>query len=511
MWIKTGRALGAALILAANQCYAETPLSAIDWLSDSISQTARFARAPGTTDIVENAMPADVSVLALGLTTADSVGLLPTSVTGFPADLWGSSSSADLAGRFRADRFDLYPAMQELLYKLLLAELDPPTDTGPEATLFLARIDTLLALGALDQAEALLAQSGLDQPQIFRRGFDVALLLHTEDATCEILRATPALSPTFPARIYCQARAGDWNAAALSLEIGRGLGYLSDDEDALLTRFLNPALYENEPRLAPPARPSPLVFRILEAIGEPLPTANLPRAFAHSDLQNNSGWKAQLEAAERLTRTGALDPNHLLGLYTERHPAASGGIWDRVQAVQSLESALVSGDPPAIATALATAWREMSRAELEVPFARLFGARLGMALRTSDAAELVFEIALLSDDYKKAAAFYSPGDTRQELLLAIAQGSVDDTRSSDPMMAAIQDGFRAQGIPVRLQSMTREGRLGSAMLRAMELFANGSRGDLDQLADALAFFRAVGLEDTARRAALQLVLLERRG
>ena len=49
------------------------------------------------------------------------------------------------------------------------------------------------------------------------------------------------------------------------------------------------------------------------------------------------------------------------------------------------------------------------------------------------------------------------------------------------------------------------------MLRAMELFANGSRGDLDQLADALAFFRAVGLEDTARRAALQLIVLERRG
>ena len=114
MWIKTGRALGAALILAANQCYAETPLSAIDWLSDSISQTARFARAPGTTDIVENAMPADVSVLALGLTTADSVGLLPTSVTGFPADLWGSSSSADLAGRFRADRFDAGIAVQAL-------------------------------------------------------------------------------------------------------------------------------------------------------------------------------------------------------------------------------------------------------------------------------------------------------------------------------------------------------------------------------------------------------------
>ena len=511
MWIKTSRALGAVLILGAGQVCAETPLSAIDWLSDSIAETPSALPASAPADIAENAMPEDVSISALGGSTPDAVGLLPTNVTGLPGDLWGSSSSADLAGRFRADRIDLYPAMQDLLYTLLLAELDPPIDTGPEATLFLARIDTLLALGALDQAQALLAQSGQDQPQLFRRAFDVSLLLRTEDDACETLRAIPALSPTFPARIFCLARGGDWNAAALSLEIGRGLGYLSEDEDALLARFLDPSLFEDGPRLIPPARPSPLVFRIHEAIGEPLPTANMPRAFAHSDLQYNSGWKAQLEAAERLTRTGALDPNLLLGLYNERRPAASGGLWDRVQAVQSLAAAFAAKDRDAIAAALPIAWREMSQAELEVPFARLFSERLEIELFQTESAALVFEVAMLSEDYESAASMYSPADDRQRLLQAIAQGSAGNIRSNDPMMAAIQDGFRAHGIPVRLQSLTREGRLGSAILRAMELFANGTRGDTDQLADALAFFRAVGLEDTARRAALQLIVLERRG
>ena len=511
MWIKVGHALGAALIMGAGQVCAETPLSAIDWLSDSIAEIVQVAPASDILDIAKNAMPENVSVAALGRATPDAIGLLPTSVTRLPADIWGTSSSADLAGRFQADRIDLYPAMQDLLYTLLLGEFDPPIDAGPEATLFLARIDTLLALGALDQAAALLAQSGLDQPQIFRRAFDVSLLLRTEDKACEILRATPALSPTFPARIFCLARGGDWNAAALSLEIGRGLGYLSKSEDALLARFLDPALVEDGPRLDPPARPSPLMFRILEAIGEPLPTANMPRAYAHSDLQNNSGWKAQLEAAERLTRTGALDPNLLLGLYSARRPAASGGLWQRVHAVQSLEAALSAADRAAISAALPTAWREMSRAELEVPFARFFGVRLAAELRNTESAALVFEIMMLSDDYENAAAQYSPADDRQIMLRAIALGSAGKLRSNDPMLAAIQDGFRARGIPVRLQSLTRDGRLGAAILRAMELFANGSRGDLDQLADSLAFFRAVGLEDIARRAALQLIVLERRG
>ena len=53
-------------------------------------------------------------------------------------------------------------------------------------------------------------------------------------------------------------------------------------------------------------------------------------AFAQADMRDNTGWKAQLEAAERLARNGVLDPNQLLGLYTEEKAAASGGVWDRV-------------------------------------------------------------------------------------------------------------------------------------------------------------------------------------
>ena len=40
---------------------------------------------------------------------------------------------------------------------------------------------------------------------------------------------------------------------------------------------------------------------------------------------------------------------------------------------------------------------------------------------------------------------------------------------------------------------------------------DGARGDLNKLSDAIALFRAVGLEDVARRAALQAMILDRRG
>ena len=79
------------------------------------------------------------------------------------------------------------------------------------------------------------------------------------------------------------------------------------------------------------------------------------------------------------------------------------------------------------------------------------------------------------------------------------------------MQQAIQDGFRATRLPVRLQALAADGRRGEAILRAMELFENGSLGDLDELTDAIAFFNVTGLDDIARKAALQLMLLDRRG
>jgi hypothetical protein len=253
-----------------------------------------------------------------------------------------------------------------------------------------------------------------------------------------------------------------------------------------------------------------LIFRLHEAIGEPMPTTSLPRAFAQADLHTNSGWKAQLEAAERLQRTGALDPNRLLGLYTERHAAASGGVWTRVKAIQDLEAAIKSGDASNVSDALPPAWHAMAAVDLEVPFATLFSISLDKFALTGEAAEVAVKIGLLSDEYTDYAG-QMPEAGENDHLREIALGRAKGATATDPVIQAVQDGFNNIGIPIRLQSLVAQGRMGEAILRAMELFANGARGDLDELTDSLVFLRSIGLEDTARRASLQLLLLERRG
>ncbi|MFC7704967.1 hypothetical protein ACFQXB_12245 [Plastorhodobacter daqingensis] len=492
----------------------EAPLSAIDWLSESVASPPPQPVTPRAEEpaITDSALPEEISTRPIDGPSRDATGLLAPSVTGLPRKLWGETSTDELIALIRAQRPGGLPAVQDLLYTLLMAEVDPPADSDHSGRLFLARVDKLLEFGALDPAMSLLELAGQDEPETFRRFFDVALLMGDEDRACDTMRATPEIAPTFQARIFCLARGGDWNAAALSLRTGHALGQISAEDEALLARFLDPELFEGEPDLVPPSRPTPLVWRMFEALGEPIPTQTLPVAFAQADLRANTGWKSQIEAAERLARLGAISPNRLLGLYTERVPAASGGVWDRVRAVQRLDQALNREDAPdVLAQAVQTAWEVMGDAELEVILGQLYGEALMTRDLPGPAGATAYRLALLSPAYEEAATRRDPTQGEERFLAGIARGALDGASMPGSMAAAIRTGLGAEAPPADVAALIEGNRIGEALLRAARGLNEAASGDPRSAADGLAALRHLGLEDVARRAALQLMILERRG
>jgi len=511
----------------------KAPLSAIDWLSQPQTRaSAETAPPPAPAAaptiaatpkpalheppaIKGSALPADVAVSVLGGPSPDAVGLLTPAQTGFPAALWGLGLTDEAAAALtRADPVGL-PALQNLLLTLILAEAQPPADAGNNGRLLMARIDKLLALGALEQAQALLdAALPARTSELFRRSFDVALLTGEEDRACAALTLAPELAPTLPTRVFCVAREGDWAAAALTLRTAQALGHISDDEDALLSRFLDPDLYEDEPVPVPPKPVTPLIWKLYEAIGEPIPTTMLPLAFAHADLSDHAGWKAQVEAAERLARAGAISANLLLGIFTLREPAASGGIWDRVDAFQRFESALTQGDVTAVEQRLPLAAARMADAELEVPFATLFADALSQMPLRGDAARIAYEMGLLSPDYARLSKSpLAPQDLRGHFLAGLARGSVLGLPAPDSMARAIAPAFNGAVVELSDEAklLLTQKRIGEAVLLAMARIETGLHGELAKMTEGLALLRALGLHDTARRTALELMLLERRG
>ncbi|WP_238928569.1 hypothetical protein [Alexandriicola marinus] len=508
----------AALVagLAAGPAFAQeggAPLSAIDWLSQSVAVEPVAAPGPrglpGEPPIADSATAPEVTVTPLDVPSPDGTGLLPPDVTGLPGTLWAGSDLETLTDLVSSGGSDTLPAIRDLFVTLLLASADPPSASGPDGLFLLARIDKLLDLGALQPAQALVEAADIGQPRLYRRWFDISLLTGTEDLACEALRNQPDLAPTYPARVFCLARNGDWRGAALTLNTARALGDVTEEEDRLLSRFLDPAISEDADPLPPPSRLSPLVFLMREAIGEGLPTANLPLAFAHADLRSTAAWRNEMIAAERLVRHGSISESQLLAAYTRQRPAASGGVWDRAQAVQLFELALERGDSDEIAATLPLAWSAFEEIRAEVPFARLFAEEL-RAIETDEATErLIARIGLLSPSYEETA-LSDLGALVSPLLVGIATGEMTGVaQPATPPERAIFEAFSGAAPPEDLKAILPDERLGEALLRGIGLFDEGLRTDPALVRDALALFREVGLEDVARRAALQYLILDR--
>ena len=515
--MRTETLLLTGLCLLASPLAAQDPLSAIDWLhSAPRGLTAMPQQMPpprseppvaatGTVPAVDSA-PLDAP-------SQDAAGLLPMSVTGLPRSLWSRSDGPVLIPLLGAVD-PVVPALAAQLLTLLLAEADAPRGSGGAGASFLAaRLDRLMQEGAVDAALALVDQAGgAGDPQIFARWRDLALIAGEPDAPCAALRRNPHLSDDLPTRIFCEARGGSWDHAVTIFGSARALGQIDAREADLLARFLDPDLIEGAEPVPPPARPTPLEFRLFETIGEALPTQPLPRAFAAADLGGTSGWRAQILAAERLARRGTVSENRLLGIYTDRAPAASGGVWDRVAAVQALDRALAQNRTEEVAPALLAVWPQMRSAGLLVPFAQLFADRLDGLPLEGRAADLVPRARLLADGYETAAAGMDPAPGLLHDAAAIARGRAPDSPPQTAQRLAIAAAWAEDSLPPEpLATQLREGRLGEVILRAMALFASGAEGNHADLTDALATFRAMGLEDTARRAAIQLMILSDEG
>jgi len=527
------------LALAAPPAPAQSPLSAIDWLSRSVEEASPPRAQPpatphpppgGDPDASAGVLPPPLSrgpralvpeaitVTPLDAPTVDAVGLLPADRLGLPRDLWGPAPSAELARGMARLTPDMAPALQRLTLALLLAELAPPGDAEGRGALFLARLDRLIAFGALDQALALVEAAGPDQsPALFARWFDAALLAGDPAPACAALRARPELAAEHPlapaARIYCLARGGEWEAAETLLETPEA-GSLPEAERSALARFLDPDA-DHQPAPALPtarAEPSALLWHLLDALGEAPPTATLPLAFAHADLGPSAGWKARIEAAERLTRAGALTPNRLLGLYTERAPAASGGVWERVRSIQQIEAALLAQDPERMADILPRAWAHMVEAELETAFADIYAERLLRLELPPEAAGMAWRAGLLTDAAAEVAPRRAPASTRDAFLAAIATGRLapDTPRPSGAMPEAIALALTAAETPRSAARLADSGR-GWGLLEALAILQGSGAEDPRAVAEGLELLRAAGQDEVARRAALQILLLDRRG
>ncbi len=487
------------------------PLSAIDWLDRALAVPEGPAAPPATTPPVRTPLAARGTAIdrrALPAPSVDGTGLFPARRAGLERGLWGRTPLPVLTAALERLGPDTVPAAQQLALRVLTAELAPPraADPGTPGGWLRARVERLIALGAVQQADRLLRAAPRHNAALAARAFDVALLLGADDRACAGLRGRIANHDLQGARIFCLARGGDWPAALVALQAARALGVLPQGQGVLLDRFLREE--DGDLALPPPRALSVLDWRLLDALGDPVGTAGLPLAFAHADLRGTAGWRAQLDAAERLARAGVLDPERLLGLYTRRAPAASGSVWERVRAVQALDAALRDG--AGAGDALRAAWLRFRDAELESAFAQIFADRLAARPLDGAAQGVQWRVLMLAGRAPDGIAPPDNARARSAAALAgVATGLAPDAGAMATALAGALNG------PPRLDDARAlwldEGAQGRLLLDALAHVADGAAGDARAAGAGVAALRALGLDGPARQIAVELLLLDRRG
>ena len=517
-----------ALVLAAYAiampAKAKPPLSASDWLSGSVQQPDNISSwRPGDTrppelkrrskrEIAATGAVEPVGVTRLGEGNPDSKGTVSPRAAGLPANLWGASDSDTLVRLVRASNPRL-PTLRRLERRLLATQLLPPaTLPGTEGQLFLARVDKLLDMGATGAAKELLLTAGPGEPERFRRLFDIGLLSRDEAQACEVMDRTPGVAPSFPARIFCLALGGDWAAAALVFHGAEIMGRIDPQMATLLAHYLDDGYADSATELVPPQVVTPLELRLHEAIGQPLPSTSLPLPFALADLDENAGWKAQLEAAERLARAGAIPASQLRRIYLEQRPAASGGVWDRVSAVQALDAALARRDSAAVEKTLPAAHASMIAAGLGAALADMVGAELGAMGLDGRPGQMALWLALEAGQPQVVADPPADAAPFDLWLLGFAAGEPETTPppgKGEQRAAILFPAFLGPSegnVPAAAADLIQGNRRGEALLAAIADTDAGLDGDLGRAAQGLRSLRALGQHEIARQAAVELIL-----
>ncbi len=478
---------------------AQTPLSAIDWLSKKNSAVKRSW-------LVEKNLAAEnsdsIKVSTLNSNDYQAVGLLPIYVTGIPTTIWRNSRFDDLEYSFKTMPTFSYSPIQELVYSLLLAEARPPLNEPARYAFLEARLNKLLYYGAVDPAIALIERASPVPDRMIPLLFDISLLSSNNYPACDPIFQNTKNKNLQAELIYCHARKGDWLTAHLILKTEEVLGDLTKLEVSLLDRYLEVDFdVDINSLLPPPEQITPLEFRLYEAIGDPFPAEYLPVKYSQSDLSGENGWRAQVIAAERLFSNGAIPENQILGIYTNNNPGGSGGMWERVKVISDLDSAIQNKQN--IEKYFLAAWKVFKKTNQLTVFAKLFGLRIFEKNLSPKSKKIAADLLLLTNNFRLTKNYWKQSDIR----FGLTTGDFTHVKVSSEIEKIILDVFTDVNIPFLVEQKLNQGKLGEVILNALLQFETGIDGNLKDFSESLSTLNLIGLNTTARRAALTHLVL----
>ena len=256
----------------------------------------------------------------LGEISLNGIGLLSTEKAKFPGDLWSNSSEKVLSETLNKTPKHSLASTNKIFKRLLLVDAQPPLNSIGVKNMgylfLLSRIDQLIKLGAIDEAEEILNYIKEPSIEIMKRKIEVASLNGRISNACSLANKYPNFKGMLQFKIICLVRKNDWQAAALSFMAGSSLKQFDEKEKQLLLNYLDPDIEPDYQGKFMIDELSPINFYLMNGKKELIPPEVMPNKYAYAFSQlHMSSPKMRIKFMEQLASNYVVNTNTLFNLY----------------------------------------------------------------------------------------------------------------------------------------------------------------------------------------------------
>ena len=194
------------------------PTNAVDWFMPAES---RKTEAKSHEAKPEKGEYGDLIIKKSELRPNDlnSVGIIPAKITGIDPKIWQEMNELTLFLELQSLPTLNFDATQTFLKRVLISETIPPIPnlkSKLSGKLYLiAKLDKLIEIGALEEAETIINQVSRIDSNLFERLATISFLTGRIDSMCNQLSLYPGLNDDLTVKIICLSNLDDWSAAAL--------------------------------------------------------------------------------------------------------------------------------------------------------------------------------------------------------------------------------------------------------------------------------------------------------
>ena len=451
----------------------------------------------------------------LGELNVNGIGLISVASTKFPEDLWSISNEKVLAEKLDNMRKLSLSSTKKTFKRLLLVDAKPPLNSIGMKNMgylfLLSRIDQLINLGAIDEAEEIL--NFIQEPSIdlMKRKIEVASLTGRLSKTCNLANKYPSFKGLLQFKIICLVRKNDWQAAALAFTVGSSLRQFDEKEKQLLLNYLDPDIESNYSTDVDIDNLSPMDFYLIHGKKALIPPEIIPSKYAYAFSEFGMEPEIRIKSMEQLALNHVVSANRLFNLYRLSSHQDKNKSNNVTQAVIELDRSFKSNSQQKRLIALYKAIKVFQKKKLLAHLSNEYTDQLKNLHYSDDKRLNELAIALLSLTDSVTNKFFSLRSTNSDIncLIDIKKRIFINYETDTDLCELVKDlniEIIKKSFPTKRKNDVQMEK-GLILLESLNLLEKGLSTDFKDVKLSLSMITKIGLIDLVNEISTELIAL----